>query len=306
MMEADSKGTGCAKVSAVIVTHNSLPHVRQCVAAVQASDDPEVELVLVDNASRDGSADFVRSMADGAKVCLNGRNLGWAGGANAGVRLAKGEIIFFLNPDVFVRPDCLSIAASTLEKEPDVGAVGCKCLYPDGRMVQHAGAELDSLGITRHIGLGQMDAGGFEERRECPYVTGAAMAVRRKDLLALGGIDEDFFPAYYEDADLCLRLRKRGLRIVYCPQAVVTHVESHVLGAHSYRFLKCYHAGRLKYVYKHSTRREFLRFIPREARWAARERPRDGKTLPALLTAYVHLAVFAARSRLRPRRSALV
>jgi hypothetical protein len=151
-----------------------------------------------------------------------------------------------------------------------IGIAGCKLLYPDGNRIQHAGGILRyPLALPDHYGFRQLDAGQFDEMRDVDYVTGAAVLARRDLLTQLGGFDEGFSPAYFEETDLCFRARAAGWRVVYVPQAVAVHLESSTAVRDSPFYYASFHRGRLRFVLKHYTPEQFLNdFVPAErARW---------------------------------------
>ncbi|MCX7626388.1 MAG: glycosyltransferase, partial [Candidatus Sumerlaeaceae bacterium] len=186
------------------------------------------------------------------------RNLGCCGGNNVGWRISSAQVVVFLNPDTEVTPSFLREILTPFVTMPDVGVVGCKIYYPGTRRLQHAGARVLPNGRTEHFGTGLEDQGQYDEPRDCDYVTGAAIAVRRSLLEALGGFDEDFFPAYFEEVDFCTRAHRLGWRVLYWPRAVLYHHESVSLGVESERFLRLYHRMRLLYCVKHLGVRQWL------------------------------------------------
>jgi GT2 family glycosyltransferase len=252
----------------VVLLYQSADYIRPCLASIAKLDHRPDELVIVDNASTDGSAKIARAaLADlglNAKVIELQRNLGCCGGNNVGWRESCAEIVVFLNPDTEVSPTFLSEILRPFTTRPDVGIVGCKIYYPGTRRLQHAGGRIFANGRTEHFGAGEEDQGQYDSPRECDYVTGAAIAVRRHVLEALHGFDEDFFPAYFEEVDLCTRAQRLGWRVLYWPTAVIYHHESVSLGVESERFLRLYHRMRLLYCAKHLRMRDWLRTFASE------------------------------------------
>src|SRR5690606_30896440 len=141
------------------------------------------------------------------------QNLGCAGGNNVGWRAATRPFVVFLNPDCFVDRGCLAEMLRPLAQDPAVGATGAKLLYPNAKRIQHAGGHLHPNAMAEHPGVGTEDDGTYSVNRECSYVTGACVALRRDHLEALGGMDEEYFPAYFEETDLCARLAASGLKV---------------------------------------------------------------------------------------------
>ncbi len=165
--------------------------------------------------------------------CEPGTNLGFGGGCALGVAHTAAAGLAFVNPDVALAPDWLAVIAAALA-DPTVGVVGSRLLFPDGR-VQHAGGVIRwPLALTDHHGYGAAsDDGAANDGPTAPidYVTGAALGLRRSVWEAVGGFDPAFYPAYFEEVDLCLRVAAAGLAVRYEPRATGTHLEFERPGA---------------------------------------------------------------------------
>lgn len=239
------------KISIVVLVWNGEPFVEDCLSAVLAQDYEDKEVIVVDNASTDGSVDLIRSGFPGLRLILNEVNLGYAAGNNVGIAATTGSVVVLLNQDTEVRPGWLSAIATTF-RDPTVGVVGCKALYPDGRTIQHAGVVVRAGdAFTAHIGQGEADRGQHDQPRSVSYVTGAALAIHRRVLDRLGGFDEGFSPAFYEDLDYCDQARRAGFQVVYQPQAVLVHHETTSLPERSYPRLAAFHRNRVQYILRH-------------------------------------------------------
>ncbi len=264
-----------ARVSVVILCYNSAGYIAPCLRSVARLEHRPLEVVVADNASRDGSADAARRAARecGLEIRLLplDRNLGCGGGNNAGWRASRGEVIVFLNPDTEVTPGFVTELLRPMTEDPAIAVTGAKIYYPGTRTLQHAGAKIHPNGMTGHYGSGQEDRGEWDEPRDVDYVTGAGFAVRRDVLERVGGYDEDYFPAYFEESDLCTRIRRAGWRVRYAPAAVLFHHESVSLTVNSPGFHRLYQRMRIRYLIKNYTLRDWLgRFLPFEARWMLR------------------------------------
>ena len=130
------------KASIVIPVWNGLRHLDSGLAALLCQDYPEFEVIAVDNASADGSADFIAQQYPSVRLFKNSHNLGFSGGCNVGLRAAVGDILVLLNQDVVVRPDWLSALVQSFD-DAAVGVAGSKLLQPDRRTLSHAGAYLE-------------------------------------------------------------------------------------------------------------------------------------------------------------------
>ncbi|HOE62546.1 MAG TPA: glycosyltransferase family 2 protein [Candidatus Sumerlaeota bacterium] len=262
-------------VSIVILTWNSESFVDTCLESISWQTRGDYELVIVDNASRDKTLERVELSPFGrivSKVIANKENIGCAGGNNVGWRAASGKIIIFLNPDTVVEPRWLEELAGALEHEPQAAVAGCKIFYPNTRTLQHAGGIIHPNGMTTHRGNGEEDRGQYDEICEMDYVTGAAIAVRRDFLESVGGFDEEYFPAYFEESDLCYRARKRGKKVLYVPKAALYHFESPGVVKFSPRFYELYYRMRMRFVLKNFSRWEILtKALPFELRWMLKE-----------------------------------
>lgn len=259
-------------VTIIILAYNNRAFVDACLEAVSRQNWPALEVVFVDNASADGSAEEARQVM--ARLGLSGEvlaldeNLGCAGGNNAGWKQARGEVVLFLNPDTEMEFDCVAELVQPLLEHEAFGMTGAKMYFPGGRIIQHAGGIVHPNGMTNHYGAGEEDRGQCDEIKDVAYVTGAALAIRRAVMEELGGFDEDFFPAYYEEVDLCLRARRRGYRCVYIPTAVLVHHESVSVGQNSTALHRLFPRMRIRYLLKNLTLRQLVGWaVPFEYRW---------------------------------------
>jgi GT2 family glycosyltransferase len=214
----DPAVTTVPTVSAVVLAWQDEPWLERSVEALLASTGVDVEVVLVDNGC---TTDAVPRLAalPGVVLVEPGRNLGFAGGCNAGAAAASGEVLALVNSDAVVAPDALA-ALAAVAREPGVGiATGSIRLADDPGRLNTAGNPLHYLGLVW--------AGHFGEpprpvREEVPLASGAGCALRRELWESLGGFAAEYF-AYHEDAELSWRCRRRGLAVVHVPAAVVVH-----------------------------------------------------------------------------------
>ncbi len=226
-----------------------LPATLRSIVAQRYPSD-RLQIVVVDNGAGESAA-VARGSAPGALVLEPERNLGFAGGCNLGVSRSSADNVVLINPDVELRPGFLDALVDAL-REPAVGVVGGKLLFPGGVTLQHAGGILQlPLALTSHRGYGEADDATYDEIVDVEYVTGAALATRRETWDRLNGMDEAFSPAYYEEVDFCLRTREAGLRVRYVPGAVAEHGETSGLGRASVAYYRLYHANRLRLLFKH-------------------------------------------------------
>lgn len=257
------------KISVIILNHNGRGYLEDCLSSVLVQSYPDYEVIVVDNASSDGSPELVGERFPQAQLIRNQRNLGYPGGMNVGLRKARGELLALLNEDTVVRENWLAELAQAFEMDAKIGIVGCKILFADGRTIQHAGGIMRyPQALPDHYGYGQLDEGQHDQMREVDYVTGAALAIRRSLFEEIGNFDEEFFPCYYEETDLCFRGREAGYKVVYLPQAVVIHHESATMKRDSYNYHRAMHRNRLRFILKWYDFRQLKEdFYPAEKEW---------------------------------------
>ena len=220
-------------VSVVMVTYGggelplrALNHLRQ-------HTDVPYEVIVVDNASPDGTGERLRDAVEGATIVLNEENYGFAAACNQGAVRAVGRSLCFLNPDAFVEEGWLPPLVARLVGEPDVGCVVPRLLNLDGTL-QEAGSLIGREGVTWALGNGD-DAADLEFRfpLDVDFGSAACMVVRRVAFEEVGGFDVTYRPAYGEDADLCLALSDHGWRTVLEPAVAVRHVRSGMSDVHT-------------------------------------------------------------------------
>jgi len=208
-------------MAVVVVTHQSAEHLPGLAEVLGDQLRKDDELVIVDNASTDGTPDTARSSLGRARVVETGANLGFAGGCQAGAQATRAPLLLFLNPDSRPHSDCLERLRGAAAAHPDWAAWQAAVLLDEDRINT-------SGGVIHYLGIGW--AGDCERPvsalpahdREIAFPSGAAMVVRREIWLALGGLDREYF-MYGEDLDLGLRLWLAGHRVGLAPDARVTH-----------------------------------------------------------------------------------
>lgn len=210
-------------VTVVMLTYNRWDLTKEALRLLAEVTEPRYELVIVDNASTDGTLDQLAQVS-GARVLRNPRNLGFGPGTNQGAAMARGRHLLLLNSDAWVRPGWLEPLIDVLDSDPGVAAVASKLLYPDGRL-QEAGSIVWRDARVRQYGDGDLpNRPEYNFRRTVDYASAACLLVRRSAFIAVGGFDPRFAPVYFEDVDLCLALAAGPGRVVYQPRSVVEHV----------------------------------------------------------------------------------
>ncbi|MGH2592460.1 MAG: glycosyltransferase family 2 protein [Anaerolineae bacterium] len=221
-------------LSIVVVNWNVRDLLRRCLDSIFAAGQPRLEVIVVDNASSDGSLDMLRADFPHVTLIANADNRGFPAANNQGLAAARGRLVMTLNPDTAIVADALARMIAYLDAHPDVGALGPQLLNPDGsiqssrrRFPTFATALFESTwlqGIAPHSVLRRyyVDDVPGDVPQEVDWVTGACIVVRREALEAVGGFDPDFF-MYSEELDWCRRIKSAGWKIVYLPAAKVIH-----------------------------------------------------------------------------------
>ena len=237
-------------VSVVVVTWNGLAHLESCLPRVldqrlEAGDT--LELIVVDNASSDGSPDYLRALGardPRVRLLRNERNLGFSGPNNQGVSASRGAFIATLNNDAPPEPGWLAALLDVARSDPAAGSVASRMVFAHAPgIVQSAGISIDRAAIAwdRHVGRSVAESDGAVT--EVFGASAGAALYRREMLDRLGGFDERFF-LYLEDVDLAWRARLAGWRALHAPQAVVRH--AHSASAKEGSPFKNWHLGRNK------------------------------------------------------------
>jgi N-acetylglucosaminyl-diphospho-decaprenol L-rhamnosyltransferase len=247
-------------LTVVVVTYRSAAHIAGCLESLPAAAEGlDVELVVVDNASGDGTPDLVRAAAPAARLILNEANRGFAAAVNQAVRLARGRYLLLLNPDARPEPGSVARLARELDAHPDVALAGPQLLHPDGSPQPSAWPApglrtlaYDALLLHNLMPRSRLCfvAAEGEEPVDVECLSGACLLVRRAAFEALGGLDERFF-IYYEDTDLGVRARAGGHRVRLVPAARAVHL----VGGSSFQdrreFLRRFHESRGLFLAKH-------------------------------------------------------
>lgn len=212
-------------VSIVIPVFNQWEITRNCLISIQENTDTiRYEVIIAD----DGSLDDTRHLAElapGVHHCINSENQGFLRNCNRATLQAKGKYLLLLNNDTQVQPNWLAPLVELAEQNAHVGIVGPMLLYPDGHL-QEAGGIIWKDGSGWNYGrLDYPERSEYNYLKETDYISGACILVRKSMWDEIGGFDERFAPAYYEDTDLAFEARQRGYKVIYQPLSRVVHLE---------------------------------------------------------------------------------
>jgi GT2 family glycosyltransferase len=253
------------RLSIVIVTYNSRRDVDGCLGSV-SSAPPAVrhEIVLVDNASPDGTADHVRRHWPGIRVIDAVSNRGFAAANNQGIRQTTGELVLLLNPDTIVRAGAIDELVARLDAAPHAAVAGPRIVDRDGRAELSFGRMLSPLAELRQkVLVTGNDRGSWpfvqwvdratRLARAVDWVSGACLLIRRMDLEAAGLLDERYF-MYIEDVDLCTAVRARGREVRFEPSSEIVHLRGRSAQSAPRAASAAYRRSQLAYYEKHRPR----------------------------------------------------
>ncbi len=259
-------------LSIIIVTWNSEEFIKNCLQSIfNTKGSIELEVIVIDNGSQDETVKIVQEFEPLVKPVLNQTNLGYARGNNQGIEIARGEYILLLNPDVELKEKCLQLMLDFMEKHTDIDGLGPQLLNLNGT-IQPSCREFPDFSIllweisglsylfpeSRIFGRWRMGYFDFQSPREVDQPMGSCLLLSRKILERIGILDERF-PIYFNDVDLCYRMKKNGGKLYFFPEAKAFHYKGGstqkvkpemILSAHLsfFRFLFKYKKGILNKI----------------------------------------------------------
>lgn len=224
-------------VSVIVVSWNTQDLLKQCLQQVESTiKASSYEIIVVDNASDDGSQAMVRQDFPAVRLIENTENAGFARANNQGIEVSRGRYVLLLNSDAFVEANTIDGMVSFMDARPEAGMAGCKLLYEDRTLQRscysfpslltefYIAVQLDKLlPRSREFGKFMMTYWDFDDVREVDAIMGAFMLVRREVIEQVGGFDESYF-MYSEEIDWCYRIKQHGWRILYNPDVQAVHL----------------------------------------------------------------------------------
>ncbi len=224
------------KISIIIPVFNQYELTLRCLNTIKKTKTP-YEIILVDDCSSDKTCE-IENYIKGIKVIRNKVNLGYLKNNNLAINYAKGEYIYLLNNDTYLFEGAIDELFYVLENDKTVGACGSKLIFPNGKL-QSAGSKIYKNGYTFPRGyLENPLCEKFNQLTEVDFCCGASLMIRKNLYLKLGGFDELFLPAYYEETDLCKRITEAGFKVVYQPKSELIHYTSQSFGSVGDKLIK--------------------------------------------------------------------
>lgn len=255
------------EVSVIIVNWNTRDLLRNCILSIIAQTNVAHDIIIVDNASRDGSADMVRTEFPGITLIANTENGGFAAANNQGLRIARGRTVLLLNPDTVILDGAIDKMLGWLDRHPGVGCVGCQVLegpgviqrtcFADPTLLNFVMVELGLMRLARWVpffGRSWYTDWDRKSERKVDVVSGMFMLVPRTVMDHVGLLDDAFF-VYGEESDWCRRIRKAGYTCVFSPEAQIIHLDggSKSTSQIRSRMYVQMHKSHLIYTRKHSS-----------------------------------------------------
>lgn len=261
-------------ISFIIVTHNHVKYIEQClISCTKSLEHVNGEIIVVDNCSTDGTQELIKKFDDKVTIVYNTNRMGFSANNNKAIKLARGKYIFILNPDTSFIPDSISDLIETASKINNLGLLAPQLIYPNGN-IQPSCRRFPTLGSflirrtplrlffpnsklnNKHLMLDQIQ----RDESKVDWVLGACMLIPMEVLNKIGLFDERFF-LYVEDIDLCYRIDKAGLDVVYTNKYQIMH---HHLAESDHKLLgkkSLYHfKSMIRFVLKYKLKYNYLGF----------------------------------------------
>ncbi len=248
----------CPELSIIITNYNGKDFLRDCLLSIHENFLSSVaETIVIDNSSSDGSPELIKENFPWVKLISNPKNLGYAKANNQGIKAAKGKLVLLLNPDTVILPRSVDALKDEMRLDPTVGAVGPALLSGENRFQVSFGREISfyhevlQKSLLNHYFRRKLRK--MQKKREVGWLSGACILTRKRVLEEVGLFDEIFF-LFFEDIDLCRRIRKSGWKLIFLPQAKIFHLGSGSTAKLKKSTLYHYRRSQLTYYKKHCSR----------------------------------------------------
>lgn len=256
---------GEIQLSIIIVSYQTKKEILRSLASIyKGGGEYSLEVIVVDNASTDGSLEAIAREFPQVEILANQENRGFSAANNQGLARAQGEYLLLLNPDTVIFPDTLALMLDFMKEHPQAGAAGCKVLLPDGSLDRACKRSFPTpltscyyfLGLSRffpqswRFGRYHLSYLGDDETHEVDCLMGAFLMVRRRVVQEVGGLDTDFF-LFGEDIDWCYRIKEAGWKIYYYPKAVILHEKGASCQKNIWKSTYEFHRAMLLFYRKH-------------------------------------------------------
>lgn len=254
-------------ISIILVNYNGADVLIDCLNSLEKFiPQDNCEIIVVDNNSQDNSVDILNDKFPHIKLIKLPKNVGFGSGNNAGAKVAKGEFIFLLNTDTILESNILLHLIELMSENPDVGIIGPKLLFPDKSFQISFSPEISIKGefTARKLHKNAENKNklhiieeDFQDIKEVDIVVGAAFFIRADLFNLLGGFDEKFF-MYFEESDLCQRVKNKGYKVLYTPHVSLIHIRGYSVNKISNKMAVEYRRSQIYYYHKHRPMWEIL------------------------------------------------
>lgn len=268
------------RVSIIIPVYNQWKYTYLCLASIlENTSDVPYEIIIADDMSTDETIN-INEYVSNIRVVRDGVNRGFLLNCNNAAACAKGEYLFFLNNDTNVQPNWLSSLVELMDSDSQIGMAGSKLIYPDGRQQEAGGIIWNDASGWNFGRLDDPNKPEYNYVKQVDYISGAAILVRHNIWNELGGFDERYVPAYFEDTDLAFSIRNLGYKVVFQPKSVIVHFEGISHGTDTNSGIKSYQLkNKEKFLHKWESVLKQGHFPNAEHVFWARDRSGGAKTI---------------------------
>ncbi len=268
-------------VSIIIPVHNKFYYTLQCLQSIfDTSKGIDYEIILADDASTDETIN-ISHCVNNLKIVRNEKNLGFINNCNNAAKTAIGKYILFLNNDTKVKTNWLKYLLDAAKNDSSIGLIGSKLIFSNGKLQEAGGIVWNNADSLNYGRFDNPEKQEYNYLRECDYVSGASMMIRRNLFNKIGGFDSRYCPAYYEDTDLAFEVRKTGYKVVFQPFSEVVHYEKISHGNKSGKKYKASNRNKFYEKWKEILTKEH--FEVNKHSFAARDRSKNKKTIVILV-----------------------